>query len=462
MRKDILIILLFAVLAPLAISCNKVTDSVNEPVKFVIKANETRSVVETTASLNSDGVKFGVSMFDHSDASRIADATASYEGEGDPWSVSPKVYWENRTIDAWSFYPRTLQTTVNGNETMSFSKQASQDEDILCAYSPKYTYSTADGAVNVHFFHALSAIEFKFAYAAEGEKLETGDDIKITGVAINNVKTAGSCTFVPSATGNFADDLFNWAPSGSLSTVSQTYTTANAVKPGQVLGDGTDKKTILCVPQTLSQTSGSETSLTISWTKGGVAQPSREVKINSYGGVNVGGTSTAGTAVKWIAGYKYVYSIKIKAHGGEIDVDLQVLPWDLQPSEIKFGETVSSTGATALEVSSTVIAGGTPVLGTFTLSTPKEGKWLVSLSNFSDFTVYTVDADNNITSSDPATGDINGNVASFYVAPKPGLDRTVEHSTRIYISARRSDGVVISADEQLKTAGIIITLPKIN
>lgn len=500
------------------VSCKKENEGTSSQVKFQIVSTGTKAAVTTTERINTKGQQFLLDLFNSNTREIIntsnntpvigqtvtlSDAVTDNQLNGLEWILPEITYWEGRTMDAWARYPITLnggsigivqsnsgdkasdyiknddgqvvsineeRTSQSFNfltyydETANPRKDADNQDDLLFACSKGWTGSNNFGRIKLTFAHALAAVYFKVA-AEDGSGLELGENVILNSVSINNVKRAGSCVYNPSLedAARFAwnTDIDN--AEGLLRSKGsyvQTYDKALG-DGGYLLGGGTDVESANCffvIPQVM----GSDASLTVNWTKNEVARDPRTAQIYK---------DSKGRVVEWKAGYKYLYTIKIKKLGAELEVDLKVLPWDYSETAIDFEETVANSGDLKFfEAITTTSAGSTlvtydskPIRGEFTLDKPVGGQWLISLSNSIDFEVYTLDANGNkISANNIANGVINGQKDIFYIVPKPGIDPSVDHTTKVFATVVRADGATVSADEQLKTAQYTILVPKKN
>lgn len=506
------------------VSCKKENEGASSQVKFQIVSTDTKAAVTTTESINTKGQQFLIDLFNSNTREIIntstgspvigqtvtlSDAVTDNEKNGLEWILPEITYWEGRTMDAWARYPLTLKggsigivqsnsgdkasdyiknddgqvVAINADRTsQSFNfltyydetanprMDADKQDDLLFACSKGWTSGNNFGRIKLTFAHALAAVYFKVA-AEDGSGLELGENVILNSVSINNVKRAGSCVYNPSLedAARFAwnTDIDN-AEGLLRSKGSYVQTYDKVLGAGGYILDGTVKDAttneenpancFFVIPQAMDP----DATLTVNWTKNETAREPRTAQIYK---------DSKGRVVEWKAGYKYLYTIKIKKLGAELEVDLKVLPWDYSETAIDFDETVANSSPLEFfDAITTVSAGSTlvtydskPIRGEFMLDKPVGGQWLVSLSNSIDFEIYTLDASGNkVSAQNIANGLIDGEKDIFYIAPKPGIDPSVDHTTKVFATVVRPDGVTISADEQLKTAQYTILVPKKN
>lgn len=500
------------------VSCKKENDRPSAEVRFQVASTDTKAAVTTTESINTKGQKFLIDLFNSNTKEIIntsngtpvigqvvtlSDAVTDNQINGLEWILPEITYWEGRTMDAWARYPIELNggsigivqsnsgnkpTDYNKNEkgqvvsideartSQSFNfltyydetadprKDADRQDDLLFAYAKEWTGTNNFGRIRLTFAHALAAVYFKVA-AEDGSGLELGENIVIDSISINNVKRAGSCVYNPSLedAARFAwnTDIDN--AEGLLRSKGSYVQAYDQVlgDGGFLLGGGTDVESANCffvIPQAMDE----DASLTVNWSKNDKSRDARTAQIYK---------DSKGRVVEWKAGYKYLYTIKIKKLGAELEVDLQVLPWDYNVTDIDFDETVANSDplrfydAVISETSSGTLVtyDSKPIRGEFILDKPVGGQWLMSLSNNLDFEIYTLDSNGNkVSAKNIANGLIDSDKDVFYIAPKSGIDPTVDHTTKVFATVVRSDGATISADEQLKTAQYTILVPKKN
>lgn len=466
------------------VSCNKEIKDANsesEPVRFEILSNETKAAVVTTESINKAGNSFVVDLFNTETKAVVGEGLVA-ACDGTQWELTPMTYWEWRTLDAWARYPQTLDGSSIGmvnsyndgkisidadrtyqsfnfltyyDEAASPRKDADKQDDLLFACTKGSKYTENNGRIKLTFAHALSAVYFKVA-VEDGSNLELGENVIINSLELAGVKRAGSCVYNPSLedAARFAWDTEVVAGGLDRNVGSYVQTYGQAAIGGAFLG-GTSFETANCffvIPQAMTDAA----TLTVNWSKDGVARDPRTAQIFK---------DKNGNVVEWKAGYKYLYTLKIKNRGADVEVDIKVLPWDGNEMNIDFDSTVAASQEGKLAFSNATIEGqkvvfkslDSEIKGQFQLAQPENGQWLVSLTNTQDFELVLKDAEGNVVSSGAlVSGSIDENVAEFYIKPKAGINTAVNHETKVLISAMRADGETVSADDALENNFTII------
>ena len=438
-------------------------------IGFKVASQDTKSTIYTTDNIGDKLGSFKVDLFDASDGTTpikninnaddlgVQVTYAADDSGTKDWYMSDITYWYDQKITAWAYANVTPSSRAKDSQSFSYTvaNTAAEQKDVLYAYTANRTSKMDNGVIPIHFYHALSAIQFQFGEQKTGGKeIETGTNIKITKVTINNISKSGSCTFDTS-------NKFVWDITGQSQTASVSQAYNQSVIPGKMLGsEENGDMSFLLVPQTMNITSGHKSSVTIEWTKDGETMDPRTTDI----------TTRNGETITWEPGKRYLYTIRIEKHSLKVSIELTVLPWDSEDIEIAYDKAVvvaqngglsfdncteeTSSGATRIIFNQT-----NPIEVQFKLTQPENGTWLVSLTNSADFEIYTDPSSRGTMVS----GDIldNTDAAIFYIVPKSGIDRTVNHSTKLKISATRTDGVTISADDEdlLNTAKYEIVLP---
>lgn len=514
MKKFLFAALLAVVFLP---SCDKEAGfKGSAPVGFSVISTETRGSVVTTNSINTLGEKFLIDLFDADTKAVVAldatatcsDAVTDNQKDGKEWIMDPVVYWEDpkvgggkRTMDAWCRYPVELNGSmglvastsgssasiyeaggdgnivrINDDRTaLSFNymsyyeegatsrKDASKQDDLLFACTKGSTYAQNNGRIKIEFEHALAAVYFKIGVEGDGESLEKGDNVIINSLTLQNIKRAGSCVYDPSKTDS---DRFSWDTSVSdvgiyrnTGDYVQTFDQPVAVSSGQIvntiLGGGDSFEEADCffvIPQEMT----SDAALALNWTKDGVAREVRTAQI--YKDKN-------GNVVEWKAGYKYLYTIKIKNLGASMDVELEVLPWNYEESRIEYGDVIACSDPISFDnyiaklpgTPTQLVLGTSPIIGQFYFSSPKSATWMVTLSNSADFKVFASGDESG--DGTIASGNIEDGVpAKFYISARNGRSN-VDLRTKVYVAVRRSDGVTIPAPDDLQVEQYEIVLP---
>lgn len=121
---------------------------------------------------------------------------AMYSATGEAYS--DYVHWPaGQALDFWCWSGAAKATSIDitsDGKNMTFdyadnSSTASEQSDLLFAYAGNQTEPNTKGDVEIHFFHALAAVQFCVGGLDEGVKIT---DIKLTGV-----KNSGRGAYVP-------------------------------------------------------------------------------------------------------------------------------------------------------------------------------------------------------------------------------------------------------------------------
>lgn len=519
MIKTIKFLAVAAAAAALLAGCQK-SPRAGRPVGFVVENSVTKGSVVTTSSINVVGQKFLIDLIETNTKAIITDCDGdqvlgkevtceSVTSSKGNWSMYKYVYWNGQTMDAWARYPISLNGSMGLTESLSgghvssyqtdsetgqkvsinedrtamqfnyltFHSNAGTDaenqDDLLFAHSYQRKSTTLDGRIPINFNHALSAIYFKIGTDTDG--YETGDNVRIDAISINGVKRAGSCTYTPVRT--FAngkitmsdaqfDGLFTWDTSTdgdldrSVGSYKQNFN--QKATPGAILGGSAfgHSKTFFLIPQTMTD----DASLTINWstTDDGTNWTSRDPLTAQIKSTKDKDNNPY--IVTWKAGYKYLYTVKIKHHGADVEIDIQAEDWDRENIETSYesGAAASVTGKLQMyegvvaKPAGRVSADAAPVKCTFKLDAPTGGRWIVSLTDSEHFSL----SYDGVTPATGTTvsGEISDEDAEFYVIGN-STNRSVDYTTQVRIAARRIDGTTISADEVLGSEDWTIVLP---
>ena len=186
------------------------------------------------------------------------------------WEYSPLKYWPNNKDAEVHFYGYAKTSIQVGEETPvvypatspEYTKQengyqgtfshilptpnkdnrdAERQPDLIFAMAPNQSKQSINGAVQLKFYHALSAIVFKVGEMPVGTK--------ITNLTIADVKESGNCTMTLATDGKID---FDWTPNGDSKTYTQAFNKEN-VKEGDFISE--DATTFMMIPQTLTDES---------------------------------------------------------------------------------------------------------------------------------------------------------------------------------------------------------------
>lgn len=327
MKKQ-LTILYFICIAAMMVSCkeSEITPSKlsDNTIGFNIGAVNTRSTAITSdnivdqygsficdiqlASLNSDYEARGYKQH------YVDKATVKHINDGWQFQLDKKPTWlVGIQFQFWAWAPETVATrsvadiTPNADQ-IGFSyalpaangaSDASNQKDLIFAYSEKTFNENDDPKVTINFRHALSEVRF----IIEADDL---GDIDIPSIKFENVASSGAFTFstsgaftcTASGKGTFGqDNMFSTAKAETLSG-KNAFLTAN---------------NFFMIPQTL----GDDTKLTIKRTSG----ESLSAK--------VGGS--------WEPGKYYTYRLSVSAH----NLEVTLVDWRNLSTGISSSSTVS-------------------------------------------------------------------------------------------------------------------------
>lgn len=188
------------------------------------------------------------------------------EKKNGKWEYSPVKYWPNNKGAEVHFYgyAKTMVGTTEWNPNPTYTrvangegyqgtfshtlpapdtdnKDAERQPDLIFAMAPNLSKQSINGAVQLKFYHALSAIVFKVGNMPEGTK--------ITNLTIADVKESGNCTMT-AATGGGIN--FAWTPGKAVKTYTQAFNKEN-LKEGDAISE--DATTFMMIPQKLTDKS---------------------------------------------------------------------------------------------------------------------------------------------------------------------------------------------------------------
>lgn len=222
---------------------------------------------------------------------------------GDKWEMATTYDWINDIkLSFWSWNASIAPDVDPDDEgrynkarfSLTVAEQAKYEPDLLFAYNGEKRSFDEDGGifasvgtrddnyVNIHFYHALSAIRFDISEAVGSH---TVDRIELSGIY-----TGGTCNIDASS----GTPLFEW-DGNATGTVFENYTTADFQADGKYLA-GTAKE-FMMIPQNLTASS--------------------EITVY-FDGSSTGITRPLGTSVPWVAGKYYGYKIKYTGTVAEI------------------------------------------------------------------------------------------------------------------------------------------------
>ena len=232
----------------------QVVEEKNTDMPFATQDDESRSASFTTENLKS----FSLHAYYNNKEQFMMNQVV--KKSGDNWTYSPVKYWPNNPGDVISFYGYaryndngtfTAPVIDMENKSGSFSytlpaADAEKDDavnqpDLIFAMAPNQSKQSINGAVQLKFYHALSAIVFKVGNMPEGTK--------ITNLTIADVKESGECTMTAATDGGIN---FAWTPGEAVKTYTQAFNKEN-LKEGDAISE--DATTFMMIPQTFTDDS---------------------------------------------------------------------------------------------------------------------------------------------------------------------------------------------------------------
>ena len=288
------------------------------------QSGKSRAASNTTESLSSfyvDALYNGKEQF--MNATKV-----SRENSKSPWTYSPLKYWPNNESDYVDFYgytsvPTTLFTWGTKHESFTYTlpSAAGDQQDLIFAQALGQKKQSVNGSVNLHFYHALSAVLFKIGTLPKDISL---DNLTVT---LNNVKSEGTCT-ISADWGKLEDDEspFSWdTENQALKSYSQTFTENNgAFDDGDDLSTDADETAFMMIPHTFDKNA----SMDISFKIGDVDY--------SFNHPLVIGNNTG-----WNPNTKYTYTLTINEY-----VEVEVKETFTQGSSVKENVRFLNTGLT--------------------------------------------------------------------------------------------------------------------
>lgn len=364
--------------------CQKIDPSFGRGSSIVpvVSAVSTRGVIITTAGINHTGQSFGMQGYldddmatatgedvqasDKANYHFLEDKVLNYTGDNTnhswDWSDVPatgtdeekdaaRPKWRSNIASRfWSYYPVSLPTMVDGlawpgstasdsqQKVVSFSytlpepataapfQDAENQRDLLFAFTEKTYTSTTNDEIDIHFYHALAAVNFDIT--TMGANVEFGTEI-----TLGNVKDSGGCT----ATGVTEENLveFEWSDLGTTATGSYSQSFDKA-EDFETLGTAPDtyvrqkvsgSKTFFMIPQKL--TADTEIAVAFIFKDGGVPIM-RTMKIGKI-------QATDSDYVSWEAGKIYTYRITVSGNDFSLlDITLNVKDWVDGQQDVSF------------------------------------------------------------------------------------------------------------------------------
>lgn len=246
------------------------------------------------------------SIYFESKADNTKDDRYWYMAKGEEYAHWPEDDKAKLDFWAWSGAYDCSGITIKDSKTLQFSYNgtkttAETQSDLLFANTPNQSNSS-DGSVSIHFYHALAAVQFVVGNLDEG--------ITVTGISIDNVKSKGTCSFVPA--GASVDTKYVWTGQSTPVTYSQDFSKEKLNRKSdenfQHCFDGSEfKSTFFVVPQSLAESENITLTINVTDSEG------RKYHLTH---------SIQGSAAisDWKAGKIYRYMIS----NGQGDVDVSV------------------------------------------------------------------------------------------------------------------------------------------
>lgn len=194
----------FICLIGLCISCSSeiITDDAVQPteqaiswVPYIAREVQTRAVVMDNDELKTKG--FGIMGYVYTDTPdyttpNFMNGQVTWDAGSSQWSYSPTKYWPNNAsqqLDFLAYAPcADSHVSVSGHTlTFTVDDNAENQVDLIVATAKNQTRSTNHGAVELHFRHLLSRLQFE-AKAAPGY----GYEITFTSATLSGAPKKGT------------------------------------------------------------------------------------------------------------------------------------------------------------------------------------------------------------------------------------------------------------------------------
>ena len=300
------------------------------------QSGKSRAASNTTESLSSfyvDALYNGKEQF--MNATKV-----SRENDQSPWTYSPLKYWPNNESDYVDFYGYTSVPTsfTWGTKHESFTytlpSAAGDQQDLIFAQALGQKKQSVNGSVNLHFYHALSAVLFKIGTLPKDISL---GNLTVT---LNNVKSEGTCT-ISADWGKLEDDEspFSWdTENQALKSYSQTFTENNGAEFGNDddLSTDTDETAFMMIPHTFDKNA----SMDISFTHKGLNYSFNHPLIIGEGD---------NQHKSWNPNTKYTYKLTINEY---VEVEIKE---DLPSSSVKEDVKFRNTGLSDVKMRAAIV-----------------------------------------------------------------------------------------------------------
>ena len=245
----------------------------------------------------------------------------SRENSQSPWTYSPLKYWPNNEGDYLNFYgytsvPESFDWDKKHESfTYTLPSAAGDQQDLIFSQALGQTKQSVNGSVNLHFYHALSAVLFKIGTLPEDISL---NEMTVT---LKNVKSKGTCKIT-----NTENALsFSWdTKDNGTADYSQTFNSDEAYANGNDLSTIDKETAFMMIPHTFDE----DASMDISFKIGNV-----EYRFDH--------PLVTGDNEEWKPNTKYTYILTIHEY-----VEVEVKETFTQGSSVKENVKFKNTGLT--------------------------------------------------------------------------------------------------------------------
>lgn len=223
---------------------------------------------------------------------------------------------DNGTLSGLTYDPETLGGSFSyalpdpvGDET-----SAVEQPDLLFAIAPKQ--EKTDNAVEMGFYHALSAIVFKVGRIPA--------DFIVEKVEFTNLPSSGSCGYESDGLGVLS---FEWTPSGTKKNFTQTFAKQMSDAEGKVEDEAVSaiEQTFMMIPGEIPP--AAELVVTVSFDKGDDPKTTYVIR-----------KTLKDLIATWTAGKQYVYKIS-SPEEIEVEVDDEVVDNGTRKQELEIRNT---------------------------------------------------------------------------------------------------------------------------
>ena len=293
------------------------------------QSGKSRAASNTTASLSSfyvDALYNGKEQF--MNATKV-----SRENSQSPWTYSPLKYWPNNEGDYVDFYGYTSVPTLftwgtkHESFTYTLPSAVGDQQDLIFAQALGQKKQSVNGSVNLHFYHALSAVLFKIGTLPEDISL---DNLTVT---LNNVKSKGTCE-ISNANNALS---FSWdTENEGTASYSQVFSSDEAYANGDDLSTIDKETAFMMIPHTF----GKDASMNISFTHKGLNYSFNHPLIIGEGD---------NQHKSWNPNTKYTYILTINEY---VEVEIKE---DLPSSSVKENVKFKNTGLSDVKMRAAIV-----------------------------------------------------------------------------------------------------------